>query len=121
MLRSKLVLMAMAAAFALGSATSVAYAAKNEHGDEREGAQEIATILSARTSLAQAIATAEQQSGGKAIDAGIEKENGVTAFAIEVAKDNAVQKVLVDLETGKVLKVVASDKEQNESDEHHND
>ncbi len=56
-----------------------------------------------------------------AIDAGIEKENGVTAFAIEVAKDNAVQKVLVDLETGKVLKVVASDKEQNESDEQDND
>jgi uncharacterized membrane protein YkoI len=121
MLRSKIVPIAMAAVIALGGAASVAYAAKHERGGEHEGAQEIAAILNAKTSLVQAIAAAEQQTGGKAIDAGIENENGVTAFAVEVAKDNSVQKVLVDLQTGKVLKVVAADNEQGENDEQDND
>jgi uncharacterized membrane protein YkoI len=121
MLRSKLVPIAIAAAIALDGAASAVYAAKNEHGGERRGAHEIATILNAKTSLTQAIAVAEQQSGGKAIDAGVENENGATAFAVEVAKDNTIQKVLVDVQTGNVLKVVAADKEEDENDEQDND
>jgi uncharacterized membrane protein YkoI len=112
MLRTKIVPIAMAAVIALGSAVGVASAANNTPVGESGGAQEIATVVNAKTSLAQAIAAAEQQSGGKAIDAGLENENGAMAFAVDVAKDNIVQKVLVDLQTGKVLKMVAADSEQ---------
>ena len=120
MLRTKIVPIAVAAVIAVGSALGVAYAANNKHGGENEGAQERAALVNAKTSLAQAIATAEQQSGGKAIDAGLENEKGTMTFAVEVAKDNTVQKVLVDLQTGKVLKIVAADNDDGEN-EHDND
>jgi len=119
MLRTKIVPIAMAAVIAVGTTVGVAYAANDKRGGE--GAQELATVVSAKISLAQAIAAAEQQTGGKAIDAGLENENGTMAFAIEVAKDNTVQKVLVDLQTGKVLKVGASENERGEDGERDND
>jgi uncharacterized membrane protein YkoI len=121
MLRTKIVPIAMAAAIAVGSTVGVAYAANDNRSGENEGAQELATVVNAKTSLTQAIVAAEQQSGGKAIDAGLENENGAMAFAVDVAKDNTVQKVLVDLQSGKVLKVVAADSEQGENGEHEND
>jgi hypothetical protein len=43
------------------------------------------------------------------------------AFAVAVAKDNTVQKVLVDLQSGKVLKVAAADSEHGEDGEHDSD
>jgi uncharacterized membrane protein YkoI len=106
----------MAAVIALGSTAGVAYAANNKRGGENESTQERAALASAKISLAQAIATAEKESGGKAVDAGLENENGAMAFAIEVAKDNVVQKVLIDLQTGKVLKVVAADNDDGENE-----
>jgi uncharacterized membrane protein YkoI len=121
MLRTKIVPIAMAAVIAVGSTIGLAHAASNDRGGENEGAQERAALVNAKTTLAQAIAAAEQQTGGKAIDAGVENENGAIAFAIEVAKDNTVQKVLVDLQSGKVLKVAAADSEHGEDGEHEND
>src|SRR5258707_9194557 len=121
MFRTRIAPIAMAAVIALGSTIGVAYAASNTPVGQNEGAQEVAAIVNAKTSLAQAIAAAEQQSGGKAIDAGLENENGAMAFAVDVAKDNTVQKVLVDLQSGKVLKVVAAESEQGENGEHEND
>jgi uncharacterized membrane protein YkoI len=121
MLRSKIVPIAMATVIAVGSAVGLAHAANSNHGGANEEAQEFAALINAKTTLGQAIAAAEQQTGGKAIDAGLENENGTMAFAVEVAKDNTVQKVLVDLQTGKVLKVVAADNEQGENGEHDND
>jgi uncharacterized membrane protein YkoI len=121
MLRTKIIPIALAAVIAVGSTLSVAYAANNNRDGDNEGAQELAAVVNAKTSLGQAIAAAEQQSGGKAIDAGLENENGTMTFAVEVAKDNTVQKVLVDLQTGKVLKVLAADSEHGEHGEHEND
>src|ERR1700704_6552537 len=115
MLRTKIVPIAMAAVIAVGSTVGVAHAANNDRG-ANESAQELAALVNAKTTLAQAIAAAEQQTGGKAIDAGIENENGAMAFAVEVAKDNTIQKVLVDLQTGKVLKVVAADNDDGENE-----
>ena len=120
MLRTKIVPIAMAAVIAVGSTVGLAYAANNEHG-ANEGAQELAALVNAKTTLAQAIAAAEQQTGGKAIDAGLENENGAMAFAIEVAKDNTVQKVHVDLQSGKVLKAAAADSQHGEDGEHESD
>ena len=120
MLRTKIVPIAMAAVISVGSTVGIAHA-QNTHRSANEGAQELAAVVNAKTTLAQAIAAAEQQTGGKAIDAGLEHENGATAFAIEVAKDNTVQKVHVDIQSGKVLKVAAADSQHGEDGEHEND
>jgi uncharacterized membrane protein YkoI len=120
MLRTKIVPIAMVAVLAAGSVAGIASAANNKAGGENESAQERAALINAKTSIAQAIAAAEQQTGGKAIDAGLENENGAMAIAVEVAKDNTVQKVLVDLQTGKVLKVVVADSD-HEDGENEND
>lgn len=62
-------------------------------------------LAASPTTLVAAIAAAEQQTGGKAIEAELEDEHDTARFEIEVAKDNAVQKVVVDPTTGKVLDV----------------
>ena len=120
MLCTRIVPIAMAAVIAVGSTVGVAHAANNDRS-ANEGAQELAALVNAKTTLAQAITKSEQQTGGKAIDAGLENENGAMAFAVAVAKDNTVQKVLVDLQSGKVLKVAAADSEHGEDGEHDSD
>lgn len=117
MLRTKMLPAAMAAAIAVG-AGGAAFAATHD----REDAKDIAAVLNAKTSLAEAIATAEQQVGGKAIDAGLEREGGPMRFEVEVAKDKTVQRVLVDPQTGKVVKVMPADTGENgENGEHGED
>jgi uncharacterized membrane protein YkoI len=70
MLRSKLIPATMAAVIALGA--GAASAATGEH----ENAGEIAAALAAKVSPAQAIATAEQQTGGRAMKIDVESEKG---------------------------------------------
>jgi uncharacterized membrane protein YkoI len=106
MLRSKSIPALLAAVLLFSTAAGIAQARDHEHGGQN--AEERAAILSAKTSLAQAIATAEQETGGKAIDAGIENEDGNTAFEVKIVKGDAVQKVLIDPQTGKVMKVAAA-------------
>jgi uncharacterized membrane protein YkoI len=111
MLRSKFIPAAMIAVMAVaGSGAAFAASGSKRHHEEAKNEQvEIDAILKAKTSLAQAIATAEQQTGGKAIETGLENEDGVMAYEIEVANGTTVQKVLVDLDSGQVTKVVAAD------------
>ena len=117
MLRSKIVPAAMAAFIALGAASGLAYASDNGRSGESGGAQERAAALSAKTSIAQAIAAAEQETGGKAIDAGLENQNGTVSYEVEIAKGDKVEKVFVDLQTGKVLKVAAADTEHGDHED----
>ena len=117
MLRSKMVPAAMAAVIALGAASGIAHASDNGRSGENDRAQERAAILGAKTSIAQAIAAAEQETGGKAIDAGLENQNGNMSYEVEIAKGDKVEKVLVDLQTGKVLKVAAADTEHGEDED----
>lgn len=112
MLRSRILPIPMVAAIALGGA-GAAFAGEKEVDEQ----QEITTVLSAKTSLAQAIAAAEQQTGGKAIDTGLENQDGNIAYEVMVAKGTTVQKVLVDLNTGTVLKVMASESQEEDKDE----
>lgn len=108
MFRSKILPGAMAGVIALGAAGGVAQARDNERAGEHGDAQERAAVLNAKTSLAQAIVVAEQATGGKAIETGLENQDGNIAFEVEVAKGDTVQKVLVDPKTGTVLKVMAA-------------
>jgi uncharacterized membrane protein YkoI len=104
-------LLAVATIVALGGAAGIAQA-----GDKPDAA-ELAQLAAAKTSLSQAIAIAEKETGGKAIDADFDNEDGTLSLEIEVLKDNAVSKVIIDADTGKVLKVAAvADGEDEEND-----
>jgi hypothetical protein len=111
MLRHRIVLPALAglAVFAGGLAAA--------HAGAGQDAAEIAALRSAKTSLLQAIATAERTAGGKAINAGLDNENGVMSYSVEILKDTAVETVLVDLGTGQVMKVTPADSEPGENSE----
>jgi uncharacterized membrane protein YkoI len=73
-------------------------------------------MLAARVTLTDAIATAEKEAGGKAIDAGMDDQDGVRFIAVNVVRGEKIQKVLVDPETGKVVKIGAKDDDEEDDD-----
>lgn len=75
---------------------------------DREDRDEATKLVASPVTLAAAIATAEQQTGGKSIEAAFENENGAAQFEIEVVKDNTVHTVKIDATNGQVLKVAAA-------------
>jgi|SRR5512132_2028660 uncharacterized membrane protein YkoI len=83
---------------------------------DEEDRMELAGLDSSPTTLAAAIGTAEQQVGGKAVEAGYENENGQMLFEVEVAKDKTVHKVEIDAATGKVVKVANGEDGEHERD-----
>jgi uncharacterized membrane protein YkoI len=93
---------------------------------ENDQQSELNAVTNAKTSLSQAIAAAEQETGGKAVETGLENQDGVMAYEIKVAKGNTLQRVLVDADSGKVTKVMAADagdenaehEDQDEDGEH---
>jgi uncharacterized membrane protein YkoI len=112
--RFRLIPAALAAAIVLGGAGAT-FASEGEH--ETDDHQQISAVMNAKTSLAQAIATAERETGGKAFDTGVEIQDGVMAYEVEVAKDNTVQNVLVALDSGKIIKVMPGDTEHDDHDD----
>ncbi len=83
---------------------------------DHEDRNEIARIAAAPTTLGAAIATAQQQTGGKAVEAAVENENGTIGFEIEVAKDGAFTKVFVDPATGQATKQAAAEDNEDHED-----
>jgi uncharacterized membrane protein YkoI len=83
---------------------------------DRDDRDEFARLADSSTTLVAAIATAEQHAGGKAIEASFEDEDGALLFEVEVSKDNAVHKVMIDSASGKVLKVAAVDDGEHDED-----
>jgi uncharacterized membrane protein YkoI len=83
---------------------------------DREDQDEFSKLGASSTTLAQAIATAEQHTGGKAIEASFDNEDGTMLFEIEVAKDNAVHKVMIDSANGKVLNTMAAEDGDHDED-----
>ncbi len=110
MARTHILALALATVVALAGAAGIAQA-----GDKPDAA-EMTKLAAAKTSLSQAIAIAEKETGGKAIDAGFDNEDGTLSLEIEVLKDNAVSKVIIDADSGKVLKVAVADSEDDEND-----
>lgn len=106
---SKLAMAGICAASAL-VATGAAYADNNERQTN-----DAAIIANAKTTMVAAIAAAEQQTGGKTVGTGIEDQDGTVYFEVQVLKGNQRQKVLVDPQTGKVVKTVMADNEQNKN------
>ena len=84
---------AVAALLAGAVGGGVAYA-KDRDG-EQDG-RDVAALASMTVTLPQAIATAEQQTGGRAIGADVTQEHGATNIAVEIAGPQGVKTVLVD-------------------------
>ncbi len=76
---------------------------------DREDQNEFTKLTASPTTLTTAIATAEQHTGGKAIEASFDNEEGAMLFEVEVVKDNAMHKVMIDSANGKVLKVATAE------------
>ncbi|MBY0508857.1 MAG: PepSY domain-containing protein [Rhodospirillaceae bacterium] len=83
---------------------------------DRADRDEFIRLGASSTTLAAAIATAEQHIGGKAIEASFDNEGGTMRFEVEVAKDNAVHKVMIASADGKVLKVAGGEKGEHNED-----
>jgi uncharacterized membrane protein YkoI len=112
----------LATVFALTTVAGTCIAFAGENGHETDQQDELSAVTSAKTSLSQAIAAAEQETGGKAVDTGLENQDGVMAYEIEIAKGNTLQRVLIDLDSGKVIKVMAGDANHEDGEnENHDD
>ena len=111
--RTKPVALAMVSVLTMGTlaAAGAAYAK-----DKELRTNEAAIMANAKVTMAQAIATAEQHTGGKAVGTGIEDENGTVFLEVQVLKDNQTHSVLIDPQSGQVVKV-AIDNEQDDDDE----
>lgn len=113
LVKSKLLRVATVAALSLGGIGTV-LASESERND----AAELAQLPAGHVTLATAIATAEQQTGGQAIDASFGNENGAKLVEVEVVKGNAVHTVKLDAANGKVVKVTAADEDARHEHEH---
>jgi len=98
MRRSKLICATMLA-FSTAAPGGSALAATGEHNN----AAGAATVLAAKVSPGQAIATAEQQAGGRVVKLDVEEEKGVHLYEIKTISGDRVLNVFVDTATGKVL------------------
>ena len=94
--RIRIALAALLAAGALAGGTALA---AGNTGEEKEAT----ALQSAKITLTQAIATAEQQTGGKAYDAGVDVKGGVIRIAVETNGPKGVQTVVVDAQSGQVV------------------
>ena len=88
---------ALATMLAAGSITGAAYAGGRDAG------QEATALQGARTTLAEAIATAEQQTGGQAYDAGVDTKGGQVRIVVETSGPKGVQTVSVDAQGGQIV------------------
>lgn len=87
----------LAAMLAVRSITGAAYAS------DRDADQEATALQGAKTTLAEAIATAERQTGGKAYDAGVDTKGSQVRIVVETSGPKGVQTVSVDAQSGQVV------------------
>ncbi|MFT3717118.1 PepSY domain-containing protein [Pseudorhodoferax sp.] len=102
-----------AAAVAMAGAGTMAYADRHLENDAL-------AITNAKTSLVQAVATAEQHVNGKATRAEFEHTLQGGLYDVEVVSGGKVFDVTVDADKGTVLSAV-EDKGDRDGDEHDDD
>jgi uncharacterized membrane protein YkoI len=112
--RTRLVTLAMVSVLTTGAlGAAVAAHAK----DKETRTNEAAIMANAKVTMAQAIATAEQHTGGKAVGTGIEDENGTVFLEVQVLKDNQKHSVLIDPQSGQVVKVAIDNEEDDDQED----
>lgn len=89
--------LALAALLAAGSVAGRAFAGSRDEDREANALQ------GAKVSLTQAIASAEQQTGGQAYDAGVDAKGGKTLIVVETNGPKGVQTVTIDAQSGGVV------------------
>ncbi len=104
---------ALAALLAVGAAAGVAQA---KDQDRSQDARDTAALASMKVTLPQAIATAEQQAGGRAVGADMSQEQGATRIAVEVVSPQGIKTVLVDAQTGQVTATHDGDQDGEAND-----
>src|SRR5690349_8075220 len=102
--RTKLLTLALIGSLA-ASPIGLAVAAHAESNEAQTN--EASVFANAKISISQAIAAAEQKTGGKAVGSGIDDQDGTVFLEVRILKDSQTQKVLVDPQTGQVVKTVA--------------
>jgi uncharacterized membrane protein YkoI len=88
-------------AFATGMTAASAAPGKGEHD------RTPIDVSKATVTMSQAVATAEQQAGGKATHAKLENETGKLLYEVKVAGKDKATEVKVDAQDGKVLAMSA--------------
>lgn len=84
-------------ALATGMTAASAAEGKRQHGDAPIDLSKVTVTMS------QAVATAEQQAGGKATRAKLENETGKLLYEVKVTSKDKATEVKVDAQDGKVL------------------
>ena len=108
MLKSKLIAGLVLIPLAAGIISPAFADEKSEAGEAN--VNETQALMNAKISIADAIKAAEAEGKGKAVDSGLNDENGELSYQVEVlAPDGKRTDVFVDLQTGKVLKMAAAD------------
>jgi uncharacterized membrane protein YkoI len=103
----RLILVALLGAAAFGTVSSAVAQDREDRDDDAIRAEAI--LASAKVTLPQAIATAEQVTGGTAVGVEIEDEDGSVFFEVQILKSNRRQKVFIDPQSGQVAKVELED------------
>lgn len=89
--------------------------------DDDDDAKERTALQSAKITLSEAIAAAEEKvAGGKATEAEFDIVDGTASYVVEIDKDGE-QTVIVDSSTGEVIKVVAGDLDDDGDDDDDDD
>ena len=65
--------------------------------------QEQTALQGAKTTLSQAITMAEQKTGGKAFDAGVDASKGKPRIIVETNGPKGVQTVIIDAQRGQII------------------
>lgn len=109
---ARIIPIALTAVIAVSALGVNAYAAERGGQDKADQAM----LANAKVTLQQAIATAEQQTGGRAVSADLNQKQGMARFSVEIAGQQGVRTVLVDAQTGQVTATNAVDQDSEDND-----
>ena len=111
MTKTRILPVALAALVATGAAGGIAFA--NEKAD---AGLDPAALANIKVTLQQAITTAEQQTGGRAVSADLKQERGKAQIEVDVAGPQGFKTVQVDAQTGQVTATQVGDVADEDND-----
>lgn len=117
-MKRKIVIPALIMAAGVATAAGLALAKQAGGGDN----DALASLAKAQISLGQAVAVAEAQAAGRAIQAELDSDRGAAVYEVEVVtSDSRVFDVTVDAVDGKVRSSKPDAKDRGEDDENDED
>jgi uncharacterized membrane protein YkoI len=88
-----------------------------DRDDQREEEAALAALAASPTTLASAIAAAERETGGRAVEAALADQYGSMFFKVKLVKDGILSRAQIDPASGKVVTVPDGTKRDNGKDE----